>query len=180
MDTAQLQQSADAIAQEWGLSPQLFRAQIAAESGWDPHAVSPAGCVGIAQICDSVSIDKTDPIASMNYMAQRMSNALRTYNGNYAAALASYNCGGSCADAWFLGHGDLPAETQTYINTILGAVTSNAAPQGTPGTTTTSPSSFAPRALSSSSATLLVIFAAAVLLLGVAAGAKKGMVPRGT
>jgi soluble lytic murein transglycosylase-like protein len=175
-DTQTLQQNADAIAQEWGLDPHLFRAQIAAESGWNPSAVSSAGCVGIAQICDRVSFDPHDPVASMNYMAQRMSGSLRSYGGNYAAALAEYNCGAGCAGNWLAGKGSLPAQTQAYIATILGGATSNA-PSGASSTNSSAPASaaasFSARALSSSSSTLLLFFAAAVLLLGVAAGHRR-------
>lgn len=116
-----LQTAAQQIAAHYGIPWDVFNAQITQESGYDPSAVSSAGCIGIAQICDSVSFDPHDPFASLNYMAQRMSNAYAKY-GDWGQALASYNCGDNCNGTGYVSPNasDWPAQTQAYVASILG------------------------------------------------------------
>jgi soluble lytic murein transglycosylase-like protein len=92
--TQEFQSYAQMMAQEYNIPWPLFNAQIQQESGYNPNAVSSAGCIGIAQICDNVPINKWDPFASLQYMAQRMAGAYQKY-GNWEDALNSYNGGDS-------------------------------------------------------------------------------------
>jgi hypothetical protein len=179
--TADFQAYAQEAALAAGVDPALLSAQINQESGWNPQAVSPAGCIGIAQICDAVPFDATDPFKSIDYMAARMASALKTYNGNQAAALASYNCGNQCANDWTAGLRSLPAQTRDYIAAILGVSKGPANPSPTaPLTAWTAPSIFgsemtvfAPSPLSSGVISATVACSVIVLVLLAFAGPKR-------
>jgi hypothetical protein len=116
----------DALAA--GLPPDTFVRQINQESGFNPHAISPAGAIGIAQFepatAAGLGIDPYDPVASLTGAAQLMARYVRQY-GDYAKALAAYNAGPAAVQtAVMLGGTNwrlfLPAETQNYIRLILG------------------------------------------------------------
>jgi hypothetical protein len=104
-----------------GLDPDIFERQIHAESGFDPHAHSPAGARGIAQITPATArswgVDTSDPVASLQVAAQQMAKYVKKY-GNYSLALAAYNAGPGAVERY----GGVPpyAETQHYIAKILG------------------------------------------------------------
>jgi hypothetical protein len=118
-------------AAKWGIPGGYYAAQINQESGFNPNALSPAGAEGIAQFLPSTSagwnppFDPYDPVASLDAGAEYMINGLHQYAGDYAAALAAYNAGGgtlqSCMNqagvSWL---NCMPAETQHYVNIILG------------------------------------------------------------
>jgi len=119
MADATLVDKAQQVAAANGIPWDIFNAQIMQESGYNSQAVSRAGCKGIAQICDSVNFDPFDPLASLDYMGSRMAAAFSKY-GNWSDALASYNCGNGCADKCAGNLACYPAETQSYIASILG------------------------------------------------------------
>lgn len=124
----------DATAKECPKVPvRILAAQIANESGWDPHAISSAGAKGIAQFMPSVwkqygvdangdgSSDVWDPVdaihgaARLNCMnraltkgahGDRIENMLAAYNAGYAAVLK------------YDGIPPFP-ETQAYVKSIL-------------------------------------------------------------
>src|SRR4029079_10480112 len=65
----------------WDVSPGLLAAQLMAESGFNPRAVSPAGALGIAQFIPATGRsyglrDPFDPIASIDAQAHLMSDLL--------------------------------------------------------------------------------------------------------
>lgn len=112
---------------------EVFAAQIAAESGWDPDAVSPAGARGIAQfmpaVWDQYGIDANDdgvadiwdPVdaihsaAVLNCINRRL---VREASGNRLHnTLAAYNAGFGSV----LKYDGVPPfpETQTYVERIL-------------------------------------------------------------
>jgi hypothetical protein len=118
-------------AATWGIPGGYYAAQIKQESGFNPKAVSPAGAEGIAQFMPSTAagwnppFDPFDPMASLNAGAQYMINGLHQYAGDYAAALAAYNAGGGTLARCMKQMGVswlncMPAETQNYVNVILG------------------------------------------------------------
>lgn len=104
-------------AQRHGLDPDVFSRQIQQESGFNPHARSPAGAQGIAQIMPATAkgwgVNPSDPIASLDAAAKNMRRYVDQY-GSYKNALVAYNAGPGRVG------GPLPAETQNYIKTILG------------------------------------------------------------
>jgi surface antigen len=127
--------TAQADATAFGLPPDLFVRQINVESGFNPNALSPAGAEGIAQFepgtAAGLGVNPWDPVQALRAAAHLMATYVATYGGDYGKALAAYNFGAGDAQAgtglagalqrcgvqWF---GCLPAETQNYINAILG------------------------------------------------------------
>jgi len=108
-------------ASRWNVSPALLAAQLLAESGFDPGAVSPAGALGIAQFIPSTAAsyglrDPFDPEASIDAQAHLMSDLLHQF-GTAALALAAYNAGPAPVAAC----GCVPAipETTAYVARIL-------------------------------------------------------------
>lgn len=108
---------ARAAAQREGLDPDLFSAQIRQESNFNPDARSGAGAIGIAQIMPGTAagwgVDPTDPRASLDAAAREMARYKKQY-GSLRNALIAYNAGPGRVGK------PLPAETQQYINIILG------------------------------------------------------------
>jgi soluble lytic murein transglycosylase-like protein len=90
-------------ATRWNVSAALLAAQLTAESGFDPDAVSPAGAQGIAQLMPVTAAsyglrDPFDPAAAINAQARMMSGLLPHF-GSVRLALAAYNAGSGAVDA---------------------------------------------------------------------------------
>jgi hypothetical protein len=102
------------------VSPGLLAAQLMAESGFNPRAVSPAGALGIAQFIPSTARsyglrDPFDPVASIDAQAHLMSDLLGRFR-SVPLALAAYNAGAGAVAAC----GCIPyAETRAYVARIL-------------------------------------------------------------
>jgi hypothetical protein len=110
-----------ASAARWDVSASLLAAQLSAESGFDPYAVSPAGAQGIAQFIPSTAAayglrDPFDAAAAIDAQAHLMSDLLRQF-GSAALALAAYNAGPAPVAACRC----VPAipETTAYVARIL-------------------------------------------------------------
>jgi hypothetical protein len=107
-------------ASRWNVSPGLLAAQLMAESGFNPRAVSPAGALGIAQFMPATARsyglrDPFDPIASIDAQAHLMADLLRRFH-SVPLALAAYNAGSGAVAAC----GCIPyAETRAYVARIL-------------------------------------------------------------
>lgn len=108
-------------ASRWNVSPGLLAAQLMAESGFNPRAVSPAGALGIAQFIPSTARsyglrDPFDPVASIEAQAHLMSDLLRRFR-SVPLALAAYNAGAGAVAAC----GCIPpySETRAYVVRIL-------------------------------------------------------------
>lgn len=111
-----------AAAQRWNVSAALLAAQLYAESGFNPFAVSPAGAQGIAQFMPgtarSYGLDNPfDPTAAIDAQGRMMRDLLRQF-GSVPLALAAYNAGPGAVS----GCGCIPPypETQAYVARILG------------------------------------------------------------
>ena len=93
-DIDDLRAYARAAAIRQGIDPVLFVRQIAAESEFNPNAVSKAGAVGIAQIMPALhpAVDPTDPYASLDYAARLMRGYIIHF-GDWRRALIAYNAG---------------------------------------------------------------------------------------
>jgi soluble lytic murein transglycosylase-like protein len=113
-----------AIARAAGLAnldPALVKAVVAAESGFNPNAVSPAGARGLMQLMPdtAAALGVADPfdaeanlIGGARYLRQQLDRF-----GSLPLALAAYNAGpGTIAR-----YGDVPpiAETHGYVGRIL-------------------------------------------------------------
>jgi hypothetical protein len=125
-------------AQRWSVSAALLAAQLYAESGFNPFAVSPAGAQGIAQFMPGTARgigldDPFDPVAAIDAQAQLMRDLLRQF-GTVPLALAAYNAGPAPVQAC----GCVPPfpETRGYVARILGLLDgAGAAPPGGIGLT---------------------------------------------
>jgi hypothetical protein len=118
---AQYQSPIIRSASRWNVSPGLLAAQLMAESGFDPRAVSPAGALGIAQFMPSTARgyglrDPFDPVAAIDAQAHLMSDLLRRFR-SVPLALAAYNAGPGAVAACSC----VPPypETQAYVARIL-------------------------------------------------------------
>jgi hypothetical protein len=108
-------------ASRWNVSASLLAAQLYAESGFNPFAVSPAGARGIAQFMPGTARtyglrDPFDADASITAQARLMRDLLRRF-GSVPLALAAYNAGpGAVA-----GCGCIPPypETRAYVARVL-------------------------------------------------------------
>ena len=109
------------------LPPGVLAAQLRAESGFSPTAVSRVGAQGIAQFMPATwagswnpwrGASPFDPAAAIPAQARYLRRLLDAVGGDLAHALAAYNAGlaGSAGgpEAW-------PAETRAYVGTILRA-----------------------------------------------------------
>ena len=108
-------------ASRWNVSPGLLAAQLMAESGFNPRAVSPAGALGIAQFMPATARsyglrDPFDPLASIDAQAHLMSDLLRRFH-SVPLALAAYNAGAGAV----AGCNCVPPypETRAYVARIL-------------------------------------------------------------
>lgn len=108
-------------AARWNVSAALLAAQLMAESGFDPSAVSSAGAQGIAQFMPATAAaygldDPLDPIAAIDAQAHLMSDLIGQL-GSPQLALAAYNAGPAPVEACHCVP-DYP-ETQAYVTRIL-------------------------------------------------------------
>ena len=125
-------------AQRWSVSAALLAAQIWAESGFNPFAVSPAGAQGIAQFMPGTARgmgldDPFDATRAIDAQAHLMRDLLRRF-GTVPLALAAYNAGPAPVQAC----GCVPPfpETRGYVARILGLLDgAGATPAGTEGLT---------------------------------------------
>ena len=122
-------------AQRWSVSATLLAAQLYAESGFNPFAVSPAGAQGIAQFMPGtargVGLENPfDPGAAIDAQAHLMRDLLRRFAA-VPLALAAYNAGPAPVAAC----GCVPAfpETRGYVARILGLMGGGGEPVGGAG-----------------------------------------------
>ena len=108
-------------ASRWNVSAALLAAQLYAESGFNPFAVSPAGARGIAQFMPGTARayglrDPFDPHRSIDAQARLMRDLLRRF-ASVSLALAAYNAG----PAPVARCGCVPryAETRAYVVRVL-------------------------------------------------------------
>jgi len=120
-------------ALKYGLIPEIFERQIAAESGFNPKAVSSAGARGIAQIMPATArgwgVNPDDPVAALNAAAKNMAGYIKTFQGGkpagqetdpakvrtaYEKALRAYNAGPAAVEA-----SRKYAETNRYVQKII-------------------------------------------------------------
>jgi hypothetical protein len=114
---ADLRRVARQRAKRYGLNPTLFERQISQESGFNPHAVSPAGARGVAQIMPGTAaawhVNPDKPVQALDAAARNMASYVKQF-GSFRNALVAYNAGPGA-----VGH-SLPAETRNYIAKITG------------------------------------------------------------
>jgi len=85
------------VAKQHRVEPALLQALIAAESGFDPIAVSPDGAIGLMQLMPVTAreygeADLCDPVANLETGAAHFARLLRKYR-NISHAISAYNAG---------------------------------------------------------------------------------------
>jgi len=111
---------ADAAADRYGLPRELVRSVMAAESGFQPLAISPKGAIGLMQLMPGTAqvlgADPHDPAQNVDAGARYLRDLLEKYNYGLRHALAAYNAGPLAVDRY---NGVPPyRETINYISRI--------------------------------------------------------------
>jgi len=110
-------------AHETTLEPELLRAVIAIESGFNSRAVSRAGAAGLMQLMPATARrygvrDRFDPAQNIHAGARHLRGLIARYDNDLELALAAYNAGeaavdrcGRCVPRY--------RETQDYVPRVL-------------------------------------------------------------
>jgi soluble lytic murein transglycosylase-like protein len=111
---------ADTAADRYGLPRELVRSVMAAESGFQPLAVSPKGAIGLMQLmpgtAQALGANPYDPAQNVDAGARYLRDLLAKYNYGLRHALAAYNAGPGAVDKY---NGVPPyRETINYIGRI--------------------------------------------------------------
>jgi len=124
-------------ADRFGLDKPLLAALILKESNYNPRAVSRAGAMGLAQVMPAtyrglmarapelqgLKDDPFDPHTSICVGAAYLAGAMAHYDGDWTAALISYNGGDGAARRYLAARDSsvLVTETRLYAPKILAA-----------------------------------------------------------
>jgi len=109
------------IAKKHGVDEKLVNAVIKQESGYNVHAKSHCGAVGLMQLMPSTAkglgVDPYNPVQNVEGGVKHLKGLLARYNGNVVLAIAAYNAGGGAVDKY----AGVPPykETQNYVKSIL-------------------------------------------------------------
>ena len=111
------------IARRYSLPSALLHAVVAAESAYDPNAMSGAGAVGLMQLMPGTAQrygvqNRRDPVSNLNGGSRYLKDLLAMFDNNLVLALAAYNAGENAV----LDHGKkVPpyTETRRYVRKVL-------------------------------------------------------------
>jgi soluble lytic murein transglycosylase-like protein len=111
----------DETARDYRLPPALVKAVIAAESAFDPDAISRKGAQGLMQLMPQTAAslgvdDPLEPASNVRGGAGYLRSMIDRY-GDLSRALAAYNAGPSAVDRY----GGVPPyrETRDYVDRVL-------------------------------------------------------------
>jgi soluble lytic murein transglycosylase-like protein len=112
----------DEKARKHNVDPGLVKAVIAAESGWNPGAISPKGAVGIMQLMPKTANDmgvnnRFNPEENIEGGVKYLRFLIDKFNGNMTLALAAYNAGPARVERT----GGVPSirETINYVRKVM-------------------------------------------------------------
>jgi Transglycosylase SLT domain len=118
---AGLDRIVDDAAQRHNVDPNLVRAVIAQESGWNSRAISRKGAVGLMQLIPETgqkygARNLFDPAQNIDAGTSYLKSLLTRYDGDINMTLAAYNAGENAVDRF----GGVPAyaETQNYVQKV--------------------------------------------------------------
>ncbi len=115
---------AESAARKFGLPEEFVRSVMKAESGFQPHAVSPKGAMGLMQLMPDTArelgVDPANPRENAEGGAKYLRELLAKYENEpdqVVLALAAYNAGPAAVERY---HGVPPYdETRAYIVRVL-------------------------------------------------------------
>ncbi|VAX33937.1 Soluble lytic murein transglycosylase precursor [hydrothermal vent metagenome] len=112
---------AEKTAKRYALDPDLVKAVIEIESGWNPRAVSSSGAIGLMQLMPDTAMDMGvgnpyDPEENIEGGVKYLKRLVDKF-GDIRLALAAYNAGPSVVKRY----GSVPPYTETllYVQDIL-------------------------------------------------------------
>lgn len=113
----------DQVAEKVSLAPELIHSVVAAESAFEPQAVSPAGAQGLMQLMPATARelgveDSFDPEQNLLGGSTYLKRLLGKYHGDLDKALAAYNWGPGNVDR--KGLAEMPEETRNYLAKVKG------------------------------------------------------------
>jgi soluble lytic murein transglycosylase-like protein len=121
LDMRSYQREIDAAASTFGVSSEVVRAVIHAESAYHPNAISRAGAQGLMQLMPATALrfgvhDAFDPEENIRGGVQYLAWLLKRFDSNLDLALAAYDSGESAVDKY----GGVPPfeETRTYVSRV--------------------------------------------------------------
>jgi hypothetical protein len=146
------------------LTPEFFARQRMVESANNPNAVSPKGALGVMQTMPGTLRDpgfgvapaRDNSPAELQRVGEDYMRAMLNKFGNMRDALVAYNWGPGNAERWIAQGANvaaLPAETQGYLQKLMGAApqqTAQPAPQAAPQTAVAQQPAAAPQAATQS------------------------------
>ncbi|MCB1312197.1 MAG: lytic transglycosylase domain-containing protein [Sedimentitalea sp.] len=109
-------------ARKHAIPEDLFLRLVQQESGWNPHAKSHKGALGLAQLMPATAralgVDPHDPQQNLEGGARYLARQYREF-GSWRLALAAYNAGPDAVKK----HGGVPPynETRNYVKSIWGS-----------------------------------------------------------
>jgi soluble lytic murein transglycosylase-like protein len=105
------------------LDPDLVRAVIRVESGWNPRAVSRKGAMGLMQLMPATAAeygvdDPFNPVENIRAGVAYLRHLIDRFDGKTELALAAYNAGPGAVERY---HRTVPPyrETQSYVRRIV-------------------------------------------------------------
>lgn len=121
--TSEFDEHIRAAARKYGLAPPLLKAVMAAESNFDPGAVSVKGATGLMQLMPATARDMFvddlfDPAQNIEGGARYLRQLHDRFDGDLERVLAAYNAG---PDRVRRSGGAVPqiSETQAYVRKVL-------------------------------------------------------------
>ncbi len=111
-----------AISSYFGVDYRLVKAVVRAESGFNPHAISPKGAIGLMQLMPDTAFEMgiynpRHPLHNLIGGVKYLKQMLKEFNNNLILALAAYNAGPNAVRKY----GGVPPyrETREYIRRVL-------------------------------------------------------------